>query len=751
MNTEYSAMLKQARAYLNGEDTQKDEKKAVEMLEELYEKGYMASSYFLADCLVKGIGTEKDIPRAVDILKKGGEAGDIDAQEELGIYYLEGKYIAQDIQKSEHWFGKAYEQGCFSILVLADAYIKGELVPQNEKRAFEIYSQCAEQGEPYALFRLACFYQDGIVVEKNDKLAVDLYKKAAEKGEVSAQLILGIYYVKRGLDRLYNRENAAQEYGEALKWFEMAKEAEGDPYACLQIGKIYFKGLGVDTDYKKAVENFICAAEEGKAEAMHLLALCYNEGSGIEQDTIKAIEWFTKAYKNGNEESASELAVIFITQERYDEAVFWLEKAVDMGDTEAMRVLGNWMFNGDYVAEDRIKAFELYKMGAEKENTECAYRLARCYFNGDGTEVSYDKGREWIEWAAANNNLDAMEELYFLYGEGRNGFEKNDYKALTWLKKACENDSDGVGCYLLACHYADGQVFKRDDEAAFYWFSESVKRGFDYAWLRLAECYARGIGTEFDPQKAKECLDKAIELNIDGYESYKILIESHLEDGKNSSEDIESRLDFCIKHLREDPDRYVAEIENFAEKGHAGSIAFLSELFRQGIEDDVPVNIQKANYWLEKSASNNEEWAVLKLYMNYRNGKEGFTKDINKAIYWIENLLKNVPDNVTAQTLMGLAYVDGEGVPRNTDKGIALIRKAAEAGGAYAQDRLGAIYHNGLGMGRRDLKMAEYWLSKALDNGWKESQAELDQVRSEINSGSGTVYYGNDAWDRLKF
>lgn len=70
---------------------------------------------------------------------------------------------------------------------------------------------------------------------------------------------------------------------------------EGDPEAQVIVGEIFEKGMGVEPDYRKAVEWYRKAAEQGNERARTNLGYMYEQGLGVEQDLVTAMEWYRKA------------------------------------------------------------------------------------------------------------------------------------------------------------------------------------------------------------------------------------------------------------------------------------------------------------------------------------------------------------------------------------------------------------------------------------------------------------------------
>lgn len=67
------------------------------------------------------------------------------------------------------------------------------------------------------------------------------------------------------------------------------------------LGYCYYKGIGVERNYKKAFGFLLEGAELGDGDAMRLLAACYRYGRGTQINKSKDKEWTTKAAQSGDE------------------------------------------------------------------------------------------------------------------------------------------------------------------------------------------------------------------------------------------------------------------------------------------------------------------------------------------------------------------------------------------------------------------------------------------------------------------
>jgi|GEM_PF-2769696 len=98
------------------------------------------------------------------------------------------------------------------------------------------------------------------------------------------------------------------------------------------------------------------------------------------------------------------------------------------------------------------------------------------------------------------------------------------------------------------------------------------------------------------------------------------------------------------------------------------------------------------------------------------------THDATHAAFWYEKAAKQ--GNVTAQNNLGTLYANGVGVPKNPRKAAYWYKKAADQGNATAQNNLGIQYQEGQGVAR-NARVAADWFSKAANQGNAQAQYNL--------------------------
>jgi TPR repeat protein len=118
----------------------------------------------------------------------------------------------------------------------------------NVRKAFELFSQAATAGDPFAQTSLGYFYDEGIGVKKNAEKAIWWYRKAARKGSVAAINNLAITYRDSGNLR------------RARSWFKKAF-SKGDGDAALELAKLSLAGRRQDA---KSAKKYLEAAVGSK-------------------------------------------------------------------------------------------------------------------------------------------------------------------------------------------------------------------------------------------------------------------------------------------------------------------------------------------------------------------------------------------------------------------------------------------------------------------------------------------------------
>jgi len=110
----------------------------------------------------------------IDALRVRAEAGDAEAQYNLGFMYHNGGLgVPQDSAEAVRWYRLAADQGHVSAPVhLGFIYANGQGVPQDDAEAVRWYRLAADQGDANAQFNLAAMYGSGSSPHQRHSLPV---------------------------------------------------------------------------------------------------------------------------------------------------------------------------------------------------------------------------------------------------------------------------------------------------------------------------------------------------------------------------------------------------------------------------------------------------------------------------------------------------------------------------------------------------------------------------------------------------
>lgn len=230
---------------------------------------------------------------AIEILESDKLAEVGDAQLLLGqIYYRAHKSmtgVSRSYPKSRKHLLKALELGNSEAAnELADMYYYAYGVKENYKKAEFYWQQAASAGNEMAQFDLANYYYDHLN-EKIDE-AIKLYKTLIKKDEFT-----GNSYLKLG--RIYYRGlGVNKDVNEAISWLTKGVEVV-DGNSCMDLAYIYYRGDDVEKDVEKAISLVETAGttEWLKDDAVEVLKLIrngtlFNESvDDIESEEVESI------------------------------------------------------------------------------------------------------------------------------------------------------------------------------------------------------------------------------------------------------------------------------------------------------------------------------------------------------------------------------------------------------------------------------------------------------------------------------
>lgn len=305
-----------------------------------------------------------------------------------GSVYFNDKYITQDYGKAlEAWESAAYNGDKLAPYNIGLMYYDGQGTPVDRKKACEWFLKGALLDDISAQYNVASCYYNGIGFEKDYSEAFKWFLNAANKGNEKAQYrVAEIYFFGTGTELNLNKamewykKSAAQGNAQAKSRLESLEKAANTPYKSLTIADV--SGQVIDGNQLHA--SAINAAQQGNAQAQFELGMTYFKGIGVQKDYLKALEWFNKAADQGHERAKEYILSTYYAQ-------------------------GSLYFGNDTgVTQDDVEAFKWYSKGANLGHSQSQYMIGLMYYFGEGVAKDEKMGIQWLKKAAALGNKDAQ-------------------------------------------------------------------------------------------------------------------------------------------------------------------------------------------------------------------------------------------------------------------------------------------------------------------------------------------------------
>ena len=538
-------------AYLS-ENDKSDQ--AVERLRIDWSKNYkLALDYMYGNEQNKSAVIKKDPEKAFEILSIESKSGNILATYDIGKLYDSQMLKSNDCDTlSQQYYSKSFEDfhKLLSIVSMSDdkrdnwtksylnyrigkMYEYGLGVTQDYSSAIEHYKLSENK---YAYFALGNIYKYGSGVETDYAKAFDYYMRSlSSKGGMPfvSYAVGQAYELGQGVEK--DLTSAHNFYAEALTGLEKVFTKNHDDNISYKIGMMYLNGKGTDIDLECAEKYLLLSADSNNYKAQYMLGKLYQSDS--KKDLQKAEKVLIKGAENAQDKTGLceySLGKLYLSQERYDKAVSYLERSAAKDNYYAAYTLGKLyqeQFNDNALAEkhlmhaaehkddvmgtaayrlgklylsfqDKRKALQYFIKAADKDNVYGMYAAGKILLDSrKSTEVS--KGIRYLSSAADKD----FEPAIYTLGKYYSSF--NNTKAKEYLKRSAFEYNDPNAQYILGKVYlsenknemaekcfrqcalngnnsgqlAYGLMLLRDGQkkAAYQWLRKSARSGNDIA------------------------------------------------------------------------------------------------------------------------------------------------------------------------------------------------------------------------------------------------------------------------------
>jgi hypothetical protein len=125
----------------------------------------------------------------------------------------------------------------------------------------------------------------------------------------------------------------------------------------------------------EAVRQWRPAAERGNVDALYNLGHAYRLGRGVPRNMATAQQHYERAARGGHPEAEAIYGVMLFQGGRRAEAMPFLERGAMRGDSRAQYLYGTALFNGEFVAQDRARAYAMMTLAASDGLAPAASQL----------------------------------------------------------------------------------------------------------------------------------------------------------------------------------------------------------------------------------------------------------------------------------------------------------------------------------------------------------------------------------------
>jgi TPR repeat protein len=275
-------------------------------------------------------------------------------------------------------------------------------------------------------------------------------------------------------------------------------------------------------------------------------------------------------------------------------------------------------------------------------------------------------------------------------GEGR---EPDPAAAASLYRLAAEAGHAGAQ-HSLAAMSALGRGVNQDFAEAMRWYCAAADSGDTDALFKVGIMYAHGEGVAVDLAESRRWWQRAAEAGHAG--AMRCLGELHATGAGGVAKDV------------------VTAAESYLRAHRAGDEHAFGLLLR--LESDLQAAADAGSAVAQNALG-------IALQFDRKDSKAAAERFEQAA----------AQDHPESLRLLGVLCVTGQGVAKEEARGIALYRRAAELGDAYAQQNLGAAYDAAMGGLQRDVSAAIKWYRRAANQGLGKVNRRLAELLAERN------------------
>ena len=578
-------------------------------------------------------------------------------------------------------------------------YANGEGVERSVDQALTWIRAAAEKQHASAQYLLANAYASGMGVQKNEQKALLWLLRSAEGGYDKSSLKLGRFFENAHPDVALQSYRAAAELGVAA--------------AQLKLGQHYAQGHLTGQSWESARHWYLQAATQGEARAQCALGSMYEEGQGVPLDLNEAGAWFRQAARRGS--PAAQMALQRLNQKGWG-------RGSEVGASRRKRA----------GARERRLPDDRWVDYASRGEPDDKYQLGLMFQGGWGVDQSAQAAEIWFEQAALLGHLQAQLALARLIEASDPG------RAEEWYEKALSQGDAQAAVALARLRAGGGSVLADELQALLLW-SHAARQNHPEGLLALATALSGNV------QNVAQAAFMLAAQQGQAQAQYEVG-RQYAQGAPNPANDVVACQWYGLA----------------AEQGHADAQCALAAMYLTG--RGVAKNERLAFDLFEHSAAQGHSQAQWNLGKMCASGGDGYGRDARRAgtLYKKAANAGFAPAQATLGTLyaqakkyeranewwgraaeqgdtealfnLANAYRLGLGTPVQPTQGFILLLRAADAGLAAAQARVGLLYATGDGVAQDSIE-AYKWFTLGAGCGDETAAANVERAQAMLSPG----------------
>jgi hypothetical protein len=398
------------------------------------------------------------------------------------------------------------------------------------------------------------------------------------------------------------------------------------------------------------------------------------------------------------------------TLEEATDSIRQIYARAQAGNPADQNEVGGWYYRGRHVPQNFQTAAQYWAKAAQSGNALAIGNLALCYQTGNGVNApdslraaglylrSIREGNNALfdvqKRAAREGNVFSAALVAQCYADGI-GTAKNLDSAIEYYTIAAEKGS------VLSQRRLGLALFnRRQNERAFEWFERAADAGDVNSVFMVGRMYLQGRGTA---RNASRGVDFLLRAAREGHANAMLMLADCYIDGDG---------------VTRNPSQGIDWLRRAAGKGLAKADWQLAKCEMNGT--GTPVNYALATYYFSQAIPQNYSGTFTRLitdtiadspYVKYLRGRKAYSRhDFDQAMELFKEVERT--NRAEGQLMQGVILANSNYSRHNLDKGIKLIRKAAESD-PQAMYVLASLHEQGRGVDQNMPRTVELYTASA--------------------------------------